>query len=121
MFLATINKPKQFIYFEYIGHVTAMDFRHGAADLDALLGELAPGFRVLADLSRVESFDIACVAEIGKTMEKLERSQVGLIVRVIPDEGKDIGFNIIAAFHYKTRPQSATFETIQEAGKLLGL
>ncbi len=85
MFLATINKPKQFIYFEYIGHVTAVDLRHAAADLDALLGDLTPGFRVLADLSRVQSFDIACVTEIGKTMEKLERSQVGLIVRVIPD------------------------------------
>jgi hypothetical protein len=86
-----------------------------------LLTDWEPGFRVLADLSRLDSMDLACVPEIGRMMELLERKQVGLIVRVLPDEDKDIGFNIIAAFHYKKRPQAATFKTMKEAAKLLAL
>jgi len=121
MFLATINQPRDLLYVCYIGHVTVADLQRGKADLEKLLADLQPGFRLLADLSRVDAVDLACVQEIGKTMELLERHQVGLIVRVVPDEGKDIGFNIIAAFHYKKRPRVATFETIQEAARLLSL
>ena len=121
MFLVTINKPKHLLYFYYIGHVTAADYRRGAADVAKMLPDLAPGFRLLSDLSRVEKIDLNCVPEIGLMMELLDRHQVGSIVRVVPDEGKDIGFNIMSAFHFKTPPHAATFETIEEAAKLLAL
>jgi hypothetical protein len=121
MFLATINKNKHLLFFCYIGKVTMTDLQRGAADVEKLLTDWEPGFRVLADLSRLDSMDLACVPEIGRMMELLERKQVGLIVRVLPDEDKDIGFNIIAAFHYKKRPQAATFKTMKEAAKLLAL
>lgn len=121
MFLATINKPKQLLYFSYIGHVKAADLQRGAADLERMMADLTPGFRLLADLSQVDTMDIGCVTEIGKTMEALERHQVGLIVRVLPDEGKDIGFNIISAFHYKRQPHITTFKTMQQAAEKLSL
>jgi len=121
MLLAMINKPKHLLYFCYIGHVTAADFQRGAADVAEMLPELAPGFRVLSDLSRVETIDLDCVPEIGRLMELLDRHQVGLIVRVVPDEGKDIGFNIMSAFHYKAPPHAETCETIEEAATLLAL
>ena len=73
MFLATINKAKQFLYFSYIGQVGVEDLQRNANDLGAMLVDLTPGFRLLADLSRLESMDIACVPEIGKTMELLEQ------------------------------------------------
>jgi hypothetical protein len=121
MFLATINKPEQILYFCYIGQVGIKDLQRNAKQLEEMLAELAPEFRVLADLSRLEAMDIACVPEIGKTMETLERYRVGLIVRVIPDPSKDIGFNIISAFHYKNRPHTATCRTMEEAAALLAL
>jgi len=121
MFLLTVNKPRQLIYFSYIGHVGVEDLQRQSGDLGSLLAELPAGFRLLADLSRLESMDIDCVPEIGKVMELLERHQVGLIVRVVPDPGKDIGFNIIAAFHYKNRPHTATCETMEQAARLLSL
>jgi hypothetical protein len=121
MFLVTINKPRKLICFSYIGHVTVEDLRHCAGDVQAMLAELPAGFQLLADLSRVETIDMACVPEIGKTMELLERHQVGLIVRLVPDEGKDIGFGIISAFHYKNRPHTVTCETMEQAGRLLSL
>ena len=121
MFLVTINKPRRLIYFSYIGHVGVEELQRQSGDLEAQLAELPAGFQLLADLSRLESMDIACVPEIGKAMELLERHHVGLIVRVVPDPGKDIGFNIISAFHYKNRPRTATCETMEQAARLLSL
>jgi hypothetical protein len=54
-------------------------------------------------------------------METLERHQVGLVVRLIPDPAKDIGFNIISAFHYKNRPPTALCDTMEQAVRLLSL
>jgi hypothetical protein len=121
MFLVTINKPRKLAWFSYIGHVTVEDLQRNRADLEVMLAELPPDFQLLADLSRVDAFDMACVPEIGKTMELLEHRKVGLIVRLVPDPGKDIGFNIISAFHYKNRPRTATCETMEQAGRLLSL
>ena len=109
------------MYLSYIGHVKGAELQRGTPELEKLLVELKPGFRLLADLSRVDTMDMACVPELGKAMELLERHQIGLIVRVVPDPAKDIGLNIISAFHYKKRPHIATCETMQEAAKLLAL
>jgi hypothetical protein len=42
-------------------------------------------------------------------------------VRVIPDPTKDIGFNILARFHYRRNPRITNCETMMEAAKLLSL
>jgi hypothetical protein len=86
-----------------------------------LLAELPPDFRTLTDLSQLEKMDLECMTEIGRAMELIGRSGVGLIVRVIPDPAKDIGFSISSIFHFPQRPQIATCESMTEAGKLLGL
>ena len=104
MFLATINQPRDLLYVCYIGHVTVADLQRGAADLEKLLLNLKPGFHLLADLSRVDEMDVACVQEIGKTMELLERHQVGQIVRVVPDADKDIGSILLPPSTTKSVP-----------------
>ncbi len=121
MFLATTNKAKQLLYLSYIGNVGVEDFQRSANDFTLLLSDLSADCRILADLSRLESMDTACVPEIGRMMEAMEQHGVGLVVRVIPDPSKDIGMNIISAFHYKQQPQTATCETMEQAAKLLDL
>jgi hypothetical protein len=121
MFLATMNKAKQLLLLSYLGNVMPGDLSSSANDVAAMIAELSPGFRVLANLSQMESMHTDCVPEIGRTMEMLKQRGVGLVVRVIPDPSKDIGMNIISAFHYKHQPQTATCETILEAAKVLAL
>ena len=121
MVLVTSNKAKQLLYVSYIGHVRPPDLARHRPDVEALMAELPPAFRVLADLSELEAMDLECMTEIGRLMELIDRSGVGLIVRVIPDPGKDIGLNIFSIFHYPHRPQIATCKSLVEAGKLLGL
>jgi hypothetical protein len=121
MLLVTSNRERQLLYVSYIGHVRTGDLARHQPEVVALMAELSPGFRVLVNLSELETMDSAFMTEIGGLMELIDRSGVGLIVRVIPDPAKDIGFNILSIFHYPRRPQIATCKNMIEAGKLLGI
>jgi len=90
------------------------------ADIQALVKELPEGFRLLADFTDLETMDAECATEIGRTMDLLDKFSVGLIVRVIPDPRKDIGMNILSAFHYPHHPRVITCETLDHAlGRLM--
>src|SRR5208283_3260490 len=101
MFLATTNKAKRLLHLSYIGHVRAGEIQRGREESKAMFAELPEGFRVLADFERMESMDAEGVTELGKIMELADRKGVSLVVRVIPDPSKDVGLNILAAFHYR--------------------
>jgi hypothetical protein len=121
MFLATSNKTKRLLCMSYIQRVRPEELERGREDVKILLADLAPGFRLLVDLSRLETMGLECMKEIGRTMERLDQGGVGMVVRVIPDPNKDIGFNILTAFHYPHHPQVVTCKTMTEAAGLLGL
>ena len=121
MVLVTSNKVRRLLYVNYIGRAHPADFTRQQPDMETLMAELPPGFRVLVNLSELESIDLECMTEIGRIMELVDRSGVGLIVRVIPDPAKDIGLNIFSIFHYPHRPQIATCKSMVEASELLGL
>jgi hypothetical protein len=121
MVLVTSNKTRRLLYISYIGQVRPADFTRQQPDMEALLAELPQDFRVLVNLSELEAIDLECITDIGRTMELIDRSGVGLIVRVIPDPAKDIGLNIFSIFHLPHRPQIATRKSMMEARELLGL
>jgi hypothetical protein len=115
MFLVTSNKRQRLLCFNYIGRVLPGELTAARDDIKALLGELPAAFRLLADFSQLEAMDPECAVEIGRAMELLDQSGVGLIVRVIPDPAKDIGLNILAVFHYPHHPRIITCEQLAEA------
>jgi hypothetical protein len=121
MFLATVNQPKQLLYLSFIGRVGVKELERGHADIVNLLAALPSGFRLLTDLSRLESMELDCAVEIGKEMELFEQKGVGLVVRVIPDPTKDIGMNILSLFHYHHRPHTVTCRSMVEAAERLTL
>lgn len=121
MFLVTSNKPRQLLHLNYIGHVTPEELRRSAEDIQSLIAELKPGFRVLADFGRLDSMDLACTTEIGRMMELMDRSGVGQLVRLIPDPRKDIGLDILTLFHYRRQPRVVTCKSMPEALKKLSI
>ncbi len=121
MVVVLSNKTKRLLYFGYSGRVRPEELARVEPDVLALSAELAPGFRVLVDLTNLDSMDLDCLKGLGRLMEMAEKSGVGLVVRVIPDPYKDIGFNILTIFHYASHPQIVTCKTMAEAGKRLGL
>jgi len=121
MFLATSNKAKRLLCLSYIQNVRPEELESAVEDVKALLAELPPGFRMLVDLSPLESMELESMNVIGRMMELFDRSGVDMIVRVIPDPSKDIGFNISTIFHYPHRPRVVTCQTMGEAVRALGL
>jgi hypothetical protein len=121
MFLATVNKTQRLLSLAYIGRVRAEELRQALVESGALLDELPRGFRVLADLDRLESMEPACAAELGKMMELCDARGVGMVVRVISNPQKDIGLNILAFFHYRNQLSVVTCESMEEAAKALGI
>ena len=105
----------------YCQQVRADELKRGHEDVKSLLADLSPGFRVLADLSQLEAMDLGCIKEIGRVMELLDRSGVEMVVRVIPEPGKDIGFNILTPFHYPHHRRIVNCKTMTEAAELLML
>lgn len=121
MFLATTNKSKRLLQLSYIDHVTKVELENGYEELTGLMAEFPQGFRLLADFGRLESIDLNAVDTIGKAMELFEKNGLELVVRLMPDPSKDIGFKIIGIFHYKSRPRVIVCETMVEAIKALKL
>jgi len=121
MVLVTLNKARQVLHFSYNGEVHPDQLERAEADVQALKTDLKPGFRALVDLSDLASMDLDCLKGLGRLMEMADQAGVGMVVRVIPDPYKDIGFNILTIFHYANRPQIVTCKSMVEAGKYLGL
>jgi hypothetical protein len=121
MVLATSNPAKQLLCVSYIDQVQAEDLKRSREDLKALLAGLAPGFRLLVDLTQLESMGRDCATEIGQLMDLIDQGGVKLVVRVIPDPKKDIGMNILTIFHYRHRPRLVTCEKLTEAADELSL
>jgi anti-anti-sigma regulatory factor len=121
MFLATSNQSKRLLCLSYNQRVRAEELKRGREDVKMLLANLPPGFRLLVDLSQLETMDLDCMKEIGRAMELFDRSGVGMVVRVIPNPDKDNGLNILTIFHYPHHPQVVTCQTMTEAAGLLGL
>jgi anti-anti-sigma regulatory factor len=121
MFLATIDRSKRLLLLSYIGKVRTKELEAGRKAAHALLADMPPGMKILADFGRLESMETAGAAELGRLMELADEKGVELVARVIPDPSKDIGLNILAAFHYRKPMQSVTCTTMEEAAKELGL
>ena len=119
MVLVTVNKPKQILFLSFIGRVRADELSTAYQDMAGFLAELSPSFRLLTDLTDLQSLDADSAKEIAKAMELCDEKGVGLVVRVIPDPIKDIGLNILAQFHYSHRPRTVTCANMVEAAKAL--
>jgi hypothetical protein len=121
MILATCNKAKQLFLLSYFGQVRRSELERSRGEHKGLVAELNPGFRLLVDLTSLESMKLDCMDAIGAFMGLMDESGVGMVVRVVPDPKKDIGMNILTIFHYPKRPRVVTCRSMVEAGVLLSL
>jgi hypothetical protein len=115
MILATSNKVKQVLWINYVGQILPEELKRGREDLKVLLGDLRPGFRLMVNLSHVESMGLDCRAEMGRNMDLISQAGVGRVVRIIPDPRKDMGLDILAFFHYRNHPETINCTNLREA------
>jgi anti-anti-sigma regulatory factor len=115
MFEATTDKAKNLLKISCARHVDAEETNRSQEHIKALLSGWGPGFRLLTDLSALESMDLACAPHIESIMDLCNTMGIEMVVRVIPDPHKDIGFNIMSLFHYGRRVRIVTCQTLAEA------
>jgi hypothetical protein len=119
MHRCTFDATNQLFSVSWSGHVDPDEVRRFHSEVQQHLPEMKPGFRLLNDLSDLESMDFKCSVEIPPIMELFNAAGVAVIVRVIPNRRKDVGFGIMSLFHYRPEVRSMVCETREEAEKAL--
>jgi hypothetical protein len=120
MIQAEADKPKNLLRVTYAGRVGAKETKRAVENLQRLLADLTPGFRLLTDLSGLDDMDPACEPDMKRMMDLCNKKGAEVVVRVIPEPQKDIGFNIMSLFHYRRGVRIITCKTLEEALRALG-
>src|SRR6266478_4485503 len=111
MYQMEIDRARNLVVITFREHVGPAEVAQGRAEVAAALETMQPGFRLLTDLSGMDSMEYACAREIEATMDLFRKKGVALVVRVVPDPKKDIGFKVMSYFHYGRTVPVLTLET----------
>jgi hypothetical protein len=114
-----VDQPQNLLTIHYKGGVGKADAERCLEEVRSALAKLQSGFRVLADLTDVESMEIEIVPYIEKIMDLCNAKGVAAVIRVIPDPRRDIGLQIMSYFHYGSGVQIATCVSLAEAAEIL--
>jgi hypothetical protein len=114
-----VDEPRRLLVIRFSGTVAAEETEKGLEDIRAGLARLKIGFRLLADLTALESMDVKCAPFIERAMDLCNEKGASMVVRVIPDPHRDIGLQIMSIFHYRGDVEILTCETLGQAEDLL--
>src|SRR5436305_14008681 len=114
-----VDEPERLLVIRYHGAVGPEETEKGLAQIKSGLAKLKSGFRLLADLTELESMNVACAPHIEKAMDLCNEKGASLVVRVIPDPHRDIGLQIMSIFHYGGDVQIITCDSLAEAEEIL--
>ncbi len=103
----------------YCGRVKPVEFEESKREMEGAIDQMTTGFRLLTDLGGLESMDVACAPFIDKIMDQINERGVSMVVRIVPDPKKDIGFRVMSYFHYDADVEIITCENMEEAERAL--
>lgn len=119
MFTIEFDQPRNLLVIRYSDHVGPDETERALEEMRLALERVERGFRLLADLTALQSMDIACAPHIESAMDLCNGKGVSDVVRIIPDPRKDIGMQIMSYFHYGGDVRIVTCESADEAMKIL--
>jgi len=103
----------------FIGSINGAELERYYSDVERALKSLRSGYSMLTDFTDMEEMTIDSAPAIQRTMEMMKNTEVGLVVRVIPDPSKDLGVSILSLFHLPRSLKIVTTETRDEAEAIL--
>src|SRR3954453_23706967 len=113
------DATKRLIVIRYHGRVAPVDVEACAEKVADALAQMPRGFRLLVDLTSLESMDVACVPHLEEIMRLCDARGVSAVVRVVPEARRDIGLQIMSRFHYRQTVEFITCKTLEEAAAVL--
>jgi len=96
-------------------HVDSTEMKSCLGTVRNMLSDVEPGFRLLTDLTSLDSMDKDCSVDLGEMMSLCNAKGINAAVTVVPDPKKDIGFSIMELFHYEKHVEVMTYETLADA------
>jgi len=115
MFSIKFDKKRNLLTITFRDHFDIQQGELLCKRLEDCLSKVKKNFMVLTDLSDLDSFDNSAQQYIQQTMTICNAYGVSKIFRIIPDEAKDMGFNIMSIFHYSKHVKIHTYKTFEEA------
>jgi anti-anti-sigma regulatory factor len=119
MIVIEVDQHTNLLVIRHRGSIGSEEMQHSLKEIEAGLAKLQPGFRLLGDLTELESMDISCAPFLEKVMDMCNEKGVATVVRVIPDPRRDIGLQIMSYFHYGSGVRLVTCETLVQAAEVL--
>jgi len=101
MFEIEADKERNLLILSFTRDVVPQEAERCRDAVREALENLKTGFRLLTDLSGLESMDPECIPYIKGVMDLFNQKGIAGVVRIIPDPRKDIGFSILSLFHYR--------------------
>jgi hypothetical protein len=115
MFSVEAARSKRLMVISYAQHVTRDEAKEAFRQVQQILENFEPGFRVLTDLRWLVSMDAGAAPHIANIMDAVAAKKVAVVVRVVPDPHKDIGLNILSHFHYDSDVKIVLFDNLADA------
>jgi anti-anti-sigma regulatory factor len=115
MFSIEASDAERLIKISWLGQVDLDEMRRCAEEIGVTSSKMRPGFRVLVDMTDLESMDYAGAPYIGSIMDLCVSKQVEHVVRVIPNPHKDIGMNIMSYLRYGSKVRVTICENLADA------
>jgi hypothetical protein len=115
MFSIETSDTERLIKLSWLGQVDLDEMRRCAEEIRVATSKMRPGFRVLVDMTELESMDYAGAPYIGSIMDLCVAKQVEHVVRVIPNPHKDIGMNIMSYLRYGSKVRVTICENLADA------
>lgn len=119
MFRVELDPLRKAVVIVYAGRINSEEARRCAEQVQIALAKMEPGFRLLVNLSELESMDLACSPVVADIMEMCNAAGVAEVMRIIPDPKRDIGLQILSFFHYRREVYIHTCTSREEALEIL--
>jgi hypothetical protein len=120
MYSIEASDAERLIKISWSGKVDSEEMRRCAEEMAVTAFKIQPGFRLLADMTDLESMDYAGAPFVSSVMDLCKAREVEHVIRVIPDPHKDIGLNIMSYFHYGPEVSVTVCQNLSDAMQLLG-
>jgi anti-anti-sigma regulatory factor len=115
MFSIEASDTERLIKISWSGRVDSDEMRRCADEIGVTTSKMRTGFRVLVDMTDLESMDYVGAPYIGLVMDLCVSKQVEHVIRVIPNPHKDIGLNIMSYLHYGSKVRVTICENLADA------
>jgi hypothetical protein len=115
MFHAEVDISKRLMTMSFAQHVGSEEMKSCLEKVRSMLVDIKPGFRLLTDLSSLESMGASCATDLGEMMNLCNGKGISAAIRVVPDPRKDIGFTLMSQFHYGKHVEVTSYETLADA------